>query len=875
MQKYFNTVINESGAKLVGALVRVLLSSGQLPTIYSDNGVTPATNPLVTDANGYFEFWAADETYTLTVTYNNRIVKVLSGVTLGAGAVDPQTLQARNDAIAAAASVTNRFYAGTYPSDPATRPDGTAIQQGDIYFNSSVNAHKAFAGSSWVAFDINAVALAASGGSSLVGFQQSGTGAVPRSSQDKMRETVSFWDFLSDLEKADALTGSPSLDHTASMQKAMDAAAPGQTIIGRADATFSFTNLVSTKPLSLDFRGAALKVDPTTSGANGNPAIWFKGALGSTFNLNNITAGAASVTCSTSSDAGNFAAGDYAWVTDSTIYSPSDSAGSTYSGLGELVQVKSVSAGVVTLMWPIEQTYATSPAIAKATMLAAPAVRNIGNCVEVDPGIAYSGALSGNCPHIIHFQYCDRPSVEACRFTGWSVHAVNADRCIKPMVRALCKFDRPYRVSPGLGYAVRFGQCRGGVCEGGVSYSCRHHFDHTNSFDVQSRNNTAFDIQQVAFGGHGMNSRRYTSTDDQCIGSGTGWAMGNATFGADYEFRFVNPVYRGTGGGVQFYTGSEDLEIVNPDFVTVRGVTMRQGSKRLAVRGGVIDLTQITSLNYGITVDGALTSTVNCDGLDVDGTLFKMPDGIGRAVDHLNTVGRISVRNCRFSGGDRFYNGDYTVTPSAVQLHGNRQVGGNTTFFCNVSGGAPSGPWVATENHCDSYTNAGLRFPETTRLWIAGNFMDRGAGLGSNNNAYICAGTYANILGVAGANLVGNMTLTGTLLDTVRSTGAFTSPMILRGRYLWVDGFDRPRTKATAPTGDTDGNALLFKKLTGTTSASIGTAVTVAHGLGYTPTNVIVSPRGAGSVYQSAAADATNVTIAGTAASIAFDVYVN
>lgn len=132
-----------------------------------------------------------------------------------------QLLAAANaNAIAVAASVTNRFYPGSYPSDPATRPDGSAIQQGDIYFNSSVNAHKAFSGALWIAFDINAVALAASGGSALVGFQQSGTGAVPRLAQDKMRDVIDLRDFMTGAEQADVLNAFPSVDLTSKLAAA-------------------------------------------------------------------------------------------------------------------------------------------------------------------------------------------------------------------------------------------------------------------------------------------------------------------------------------------------------------------------------------------------------------------------------------------------------------------------------------------------------------------------------------------------------------------------------------------------------------------------------------------------------------------------------
>lgn len=68
MQKYFNTVQLDSGAPAVGVSVLVTAFGGGAVTIYSDNGVTPRTNPITTNANGFFEFYAADGRYTLQIT---------------------------------------------------------------------------------------------------------------------------------------------------------------------------------------------------------------------------------------------------------------------------------------------------------------------------------------------------------------------------------------------------------------------------------------------------------------------------------------------------------------------------------------------------------------------------------------------------------------------------------------------------------------------------------------------------------------------------------------------------------------------------------------------------------------------------------------
>lgn len=72
MQKYDqNLAANNDGAlqPLSGASVAVTDSATGLPAaLYSDNGTTPLPQPLSTDNNGYFGFYAADGKYTLTFT---------------------------------------------------------------------------------------------------------------------------------------------------------------------------------------------------------------------------------------------------------------------------------------------------------------------------------------------------------------------------------------------------------------------------------------------------------------------------------------------------------------------------------------------------------------------------------------------------------------------------------------------------------------------------------------------------------------------------------------------------------------------------------------------------------------------------------------
>ena len=68
MQKYFNSVTNRAGLAMNSVLVSVNVLGGPAAVLYSDNGVTVRTFPLLTDANGYYEFYAADGHYTIALS---------------------------------------------------------------------------------------------------------------------------------------------------------------------------------------------------------------------------------------------------------------------------------------------------------------------------------------------------------------------------------------------------------------------------------------------------------------------------------------------------------------------------------------------------------------------------------------------------------------------------------------------------------------------------------------------------------------------------------------------------------------------------------------------------------------------------------------
>jgi hypothetical protein len=67
MQNYFDVVQDQHGNAIPGASVFVYDASGLPATLFSDNGVTPTANPLTTNTDGEYDFFAANGRYSLDI----------------------------------------------------------------------------------------------------------------------------------------------------------------------------------------------------------------------------------------------------------------------------------------------------------------------------------------------------------------------------------------------------------------------------------------------------------------------------------------------------------------------------------------------------------------------------------------------------------------------------------------------------------------------------------------------------------------------------------------------------------------------------------------------------------------------------------------
>jgi hypothetical protein len=83
MQKYSDLVLSVTGVPLRGAAITVkTYPAGATATIYSDNALTPAANPLTSDVNGRYSFYAADGRYSLDIAAAGFATQTISDVLL-------------------------------------------------------------------------------------------------------------------------------------------------------------------------------------------------------------------------------------------------------------------------------------------------------------------------------------------------------------------------------------------------------------------------------------------------------------------------------------------------------------------------------------------------------------------------------------------------------------------------------------------------------------------------------------------------------------------------------------------------------------------------------------------------------------------------
>lgn len=93
MQRYFDVVQNRQGTAVVGATVTVYDANGNLATLYSNNSGAASSNPVYTNSDGEYAFYAANGTYSITIALAGYATETKPGVVL----FDPSDSGASNN----------------------------------------------------------------------------------------------------------------------------------------------------------------------------------------------------------------------------------------------------------------------------------------------------------------------------------------------------------------------------------------------------------------------------------------------------------------------------------------------------------------------------------------------------------------------------------------------------------------------------------------------------------------------------------------------------------------------------------------------------------------------------------------------------------
>lgn len=404
-------------------------------------------------------------------------------------------------------------------------------------------------------------------------------------------------------------TGSGT-DDSAALQALIARAAPGSTIMFERDKRYRLKNIVSTKPLTLDFNGADVIVNTRYEGREEHPAIEFSGAIISTYSADSMMRGSTRISVT---DSHNIKVGDVVNVGDLMPLEHWADGHTFAMGRQFTAEVISVDGAVIGLNTYTPWDLTVSPYVDLVEAIRGAHVKN-ATIYEINPGVpqAGTGGFGGGRANVIAMRHVVGGTVSDVNLIGWNGVGIHILDCSN-IYLSNNSAKSPFRPElGGSGHVVRF--IRSIDCENYrmIGWNkTRHISNYVQAIRCGSRDCVSH--QAGNYQSHGFWSVDCYSIDDKAIGfDSTGWQVGNEPYGFDDGFKIIRPYYRGraNGYGIVARTKSRNIVIVTPDircYEDGRGINISEGCYNITVdgRGGRVTTNGANPLSIRGSMGGA------------------------------------------------------------------------------------------------------------------------------------------------------------------------------------------------------------------------------------------------------------------------------
>jgi hypothetical protein len=263
--------------------------------------------------------------------------------------------------------------------------------------------------------------------SALSTFVRAETGAVSRTAQDKIRESLSVLDFIPTALHADIVAGTNVTPLTTYVQAAMDAAVTAKKDLFCPGGTYLIDD-------PLDNNGVHIRGERgrTTFVMSGAGSMFTAFASDPTLASHTLASNAAPGDLSLSLTAGHgasFAAGNTAVLLSEANVSAVDP-----TNVAEFVTVRSVSSDTVNLRGPVKYTYATSDT---AQLVAVTLLEGVGYSdfsIEMDDTVTPVAGGTYQAAHALEFRFCKAPLVRGVTISKGVRAAIELVGCLNARI---------------------------------------------------------------------------------------------------------------------------------------------------------------------------------------------------------------------------------------------------------------------------------------------------------------------------------------------------------------------------------------------------------------------------------------------------------